>query len=83
MIVVVCKEDCCLLDVDASGKTPQQLRGKLNFPSVLSANELSSSLQHFYCFEEDDYDSLCVAYPNGLLLTEGQDYAEQIDDVLK
>jgi hypothetical protein len=83
LIVVVCKEDGSLLDVDVSGKTPQQLRGELNIPSVLSANELSSSLQHFYCIEEDDYDSLHEAYPNGLLLTEGQDYTKQIDDVLK
>ncbi len=83
LIVVVCKADGSWLDLDVSGKTPQQLGGKLNLPSILSANELSSSLQHFYCFEEDDYDSLCEAFPNGLILTEGQDYAEQIEEVLK
>ncbi len=37
--VVVCKEDGSLLDVDVSGKTPPRLRGTLNFPSILSANE--------------------------------------------
>jgi hypothetical protein len=82
LIVVVCKEDGILLDVDVLGKTPPQLRGTLNFPSILSANELSSSLQHFYCFKEDDHDCLCKAYHDGLLLIEGQDYDEQIDDVL-
>jgi hypothetical protein len=40
-------------------------------------------LQHCYCFEDEDYDCLCEAYPNGLLLKEGQDYAEQIDEVIK
>ncbi len=83
LIVVVCKEDASLLDVDVSGKTPPRLRGTLNFPSIPSANELSSSLQHFYCFKEDDHDCLCKAYPDGLLLIEGQGYDEQIDDVLK
>ncbi len=83
LIVVVCKEDGGVLDVGVSGKTPHQLRGNLNFPSIRSANELSSSHQHFYCFEEDDYDSLCEAFPNGLLLKEGQDYAEKNDEVLK
>jgi hypothetical protein len=29
------------------------------------------------------HDCLCEAYPNGLLLQEGQDYAEQIDEVIK
>jgi hypothetical protein len=83
LIVIVCKEDGSLLDVDVLGKTPPRLRGTLNFPSILSANKLSSSLQHFYCFKEDDNDCLCKAYPNGLLLIEGQYYDEQIDDVLK
>jgi hypothetical protein len=83
LIVVVCKADGSWLELDVAGKTTQQLRGKLNLPLIWSANELSSSLQHFYCFEEDDYDSLCEAFSNGLLLTEGQDYAEQIEEVLK
>ncbi len=72
-----------MLDVGVCGKTTQQLRGKLNFPSIQSANNLSSTLQHFYCFEEENYDSLCEAYPDGLLLQEGQDYAEQIDEVIR
>ncbi len=83
LIVVVCKEDGGALDVGVSGITTQQLRGKLNFPSIRSANNLSSMLQHFYCIEDKDYDCLCEAYPNGLLLKEGQDYAEQIDELIK
>jgi hypothetical protein len=83
LIVAVCKEDGGVLDVGVSGITTQQLRGKLNVPSIRSANNLSSTLQHFYCFEDKDYDCLCEAYPNGLLLKEGQDYAEQIDEVIK
>jgi hypothetical protein len=34
LIVVVCKGDGSLFDVDVSGKTPPQLRGTLNFPSI-------------------------------------------------
>ncbi len=34
LIVVVCKLDGNLLDVDASGKTPLQLKSTLNFPSI-------------------------------------------------
>jgi hypothetical protein len=83
LIVVVCKEDGSALDVGVCGEITQQLRGKLNFPSIQSANNLSSTLQHFYCFEEENYDSLCEAYPDGLLLQEGQDYAEQIDEVIR
>ncbi len=34
LIVVVCKEDGSALDVGVCGEITQQLRGKLNFPSV-------------------------------------------------
>jgi len=83
LIVVVCKEDGSTLDVIESGKTTQQLRDKLNLPSISLSNDLSSTLQHFYCFQEEDYDALCKAYPGGMQLQEGQNYDEQIDDVLK
>ena len=83
LIVVVCKDDGGALDVSDTGVTPQELRGTLNVPSICSANDSSSTLQHFYCFQDQDYDALCLAYPKGLLLKEGHDYAEQIDDVLK
>jgi len=83
LIVVVCTEDGSALDVSGSGITTQQLRDKLNFPSISSAKDLSSMLQHFYCFQEEDYDALCQAYPEGLQLQEGQKYEEQIDEVLK
>ena len=63
LIVVVCKEDGSTLDIMESGKTTQQLRDKLNLPSISSSNDLSSTLQHFYCFQEEDYDALCKAYP--------------------
>jgi hypothetical protein len=46
LIVVVCKEDGTL-DVSVLGITTQQLRDKLNFPSISSAKDLSSMLQHF------------------------------------
>jgi hypothetical protein len=82
LIVVVCKEDGTL-DVSVLGITTQQLRDKLNFPSISSAKDLSSMLQHFYCFQEEDYDALCQAYPEGLHIQEGQNYEEQIDEVLK
>ncbi len=72
-----------LLDVDVSGKTPLQLKGTLNFPSISSANDVSSHLQNFYCFNEDDHDCLTKQYSDGLLLIEERDAAEQIDDVLK
>ncbi len=71
------------MDVDVSGKTPPQLRGTLSFLSIWSANEASCPLQNYYCFNEDDHDCFTKAYPDRPLLIEGQDYAEQIDDVLK
>ena len=83
MIVIVCKEDGSALDVNVLGITTQQLRDKFNFLSIFSAKDFSLMLQHFYCFQEEEYDALCQAYPKGLLLQEGQDYAEQIDEVLK
>ncbi len=83
LIVVVCKLGSNLMDVDVSGKTPPQSIGKLNFPSIWSANDASSPLKKFYCYNKDDYDCLTKQYPDGLLLIQGQNYAEQIDDVVK
>ncbi len=61
LIVVVCKDDGGALDASVTGITTQELRGKLNFPSIYSAKDLSSTLQHFYCFPEEDYDARCQA----------------------
>ena len=83
LIVIVCKQVGSLLDVNVLGIISQKLRDKLNFPSISSAKDLSSIHQHFYCFGEEDYYALCKEYLNGLLLHEGEDYAEQIDEVLK
>jgi hypothetical protein len=83
LIVVVCKLNGSLLDVDVSGKTPSQLRGTLNLASIWSATKRHPPPQNFYCFNEDDHDCLTKAYPDRLLLVEGQDYADQIEDVLK
>jgi hypothetical protein len=83
LIVIVCKLGSNLMDVEVCGKTPPQLRGTLNFPSIWSANEVSSPLQNLYCYNEDDYDYLTKEYPDGFLIIEGQDYVEQIDDDLK
>jgi hypothetical protein len=83
LIVVVCKEDGSALDVSVLEITTEQLRDTLNIPSISSAKDLSSTLQRFYCFQEEDYDALCQAYPGGLQLQEGQNYKEQINEVLK
>jgi hypothetical protein len=83
LIVIVCKQDGSSLDVNVLGIISQQLIDKINFPSISSAKDLSSTHQHFYCFGEEDYDALCKEYSNGLLLHEGEDYVEQIDEVLK
>jgi hypothetical protein len=83
LIVIVCKQDGSLLDVNVSGIVSGKLRDKLNFYSISSAEDLSSIQQYFYCFGEEDYDALCKEYHNGLLLHEGEDYAEQINEVLK
>jgi hypothetical protein len=62
LIVVVCKLDCSPLDIGISGTTPTQLKGTLIVPSIQSANEGESSLQHFYCLNETDHDILCSTY---------------------
>jgi hypothetical protein len=72
LIVVVCKLDCFPLDIGVSGTTPTQLKGTLNVPSIQSANEGGSSLQHFYCLNETDHDILCSTYKDGLQLEEGR-----------
>ncbi len=48
LIVVVCNLDCFPLDIGVSGTTPTQLKGTLNVPSIQSANEGGSSLEHFF-----------------------------------
>jgi hypothetical protein len=83
LIVVVCKLDGFSLDIGVSGTTPTQLKRTLNFPSIQSANEGGSRLQHFYCLNETDHDILCSTYKDGLLLEEGRDIAEQIDSVIQ
>ncbi len=83
LIAVVCKLDGFSLDIGISGITPTQLKGTLNVPSIQSANEGGSSLQHFHCLNETDHDILCSTYRDGLLLEEGRDIAEQIDSVIQ
>jgi len=82
LIVIVRKQDGTLLDCNVSGSVSGNLRDKLNFYSISSAEDLSSIQQYFYCFGEEDYDALCKEYHNGLLLHEGEDSAEQIDKVM-
>ncbi len=76
LIVVVCKLDGFSLDIRVSGTSPTQLKGTLNVPSIQSANEGGSSLQHFYCLNETDHDILCSTYKDGLQLKEGRDITE-------
>ena len=83
LTVVVCKLDCFPLDIGVAGTTPTQLKETLNVPSIQSANEGGSSLQHFYCLNETDHDILCSTYKDGLRLEEGRDIAEQIDSVIQ
>ncbi len=80
--MVVCKLDGFSLDIGVSGTTPTQLKETLNVPSIQSANEGGSSLQHFYCLNETNHDILCSTYKDGLLLEDGRDIAEQIDSVI-
>ncbi len=81
--MVVCKLGCFPLDIGVSETTPTQLKGTLNVPSIQSANEWGSSLQHFYCLNETDHDILYSTYKDGLGLEEGRDIAEQIDSVIQ
>ena len=48
LIVVIRKLDGSPLDVGVSGTTPNQVKGTFNFPSIQSANEIGSNLQHFF-----------------------------------
>ncbi len=48
LVVVVNKYDGSPLDIGVSGKIHSQSKGTLNVPSILSANEVGSHLQHFY-----------------------------------
>jgi hypothetical protein len=66
LIVMVCKLDCFPLDIGVSGTTPTQLKGTLNVPSIQSANDGGSSLQHFHCLNETDHNILCSTYKDGL-----------------
>jgi hypothetical protein len=56
--VVVNKYDGSPLDIGVSGKIYLQLKGTLNAPSILSANEVGSYLQHFYCLNKKELDVL-------------------------
>jgi hypothetical protein len=82
LIVVIRKLDGSPLDVGVSGTTQNQLKGSFNVPSIQSANEIGSNLQHFFCMKETDHDILCSTYKEGLLLEEGNDIYQQIDKVI-
>ncbi len=64
LVVVVNKYDGSPLDIGVSGKIYLQLKGTLNAPSILSANEVGSYLQHFYCLNKKELDVLawCIVY---------------------
>jgi hypothetical protein len=83
LIVVIRKLDGSPLDIGVSGTTPNQVKGTFNIPSIQSANEVGSNLQHFFCMKETDHDILCSTYKEGLLLEEGCDIYEQIDSVIR
>ena len=60
--------------------TPSQLKDTLNFGSVKSASDMSSSLQHFFSLTEESYDNLCSNHCNGLEV--GIKYEDTIDEVV-
>ncbi len=64
LIIVVCKLDVSLLNVDVSGKTPLQLKGTLNLPSIMSANDASSHLQNFTAIMR----MIMIVLPNNILM---------------
>ncbi len=82
LVVEVNKYDGSPLNIGLSGKIHSQLKGTLNVPSILSANEVGSHLQHFYCLNKKYLDVLCTTYKNGLPLDDARDFAGQIDNVI-
>jgi hypothetical protein len=83
LVVVVNKYDGSQLDIGMSGKIHLQLKGTLNVPSILSANEVGSHLKHFYCLNENKLGVLCITYKDGLPLDDVRDFAGQIDNVIR
>jgi hypothetical protein len=82
LVVVVNKYDGSLLDIGVSEEIHSQLNGTLNVPFILSANEVGSHLQHFYCLNKNELDVLCITYKDGLPLNDARDFAGQIDNVI-
>lgn len=79
LIVVIHDTEGNCITPAISAATPIALEKKLNFSSLLSAND-SSIFQRFYCLSESCFDSLCEEYKDGLDV--GDNYHQAVDTVL-
>ena len=80
LVVIVKDKSRADLSPDQAGSVPSSVSKTLNYGSIVSANNIQSSVQPFFCMSPAANKQLCDKYREGMPL--GEHPAEEIDEIL-
>ena len=81
VLVIVKDKSGADLSLDQAGSVPSSMSKTLNYGSIVSGNNMQSSVQPFYCMSPAANKQLCDEYREGMPL--GEHPAEEIDEMLR